>query len=540
MTQATRDESKLPAVFTPATPRDRRVAFALVAAIACVVIGILPNALAPLPRIDGFVPAAQAVIVAVELITAALLFAHYATEHSRALLCLACGYLFSAVVVAAHTLTFPGAFAPTGLFDARLDTAAWLYVPWHLAIPISAIVYSLAKQKPGDVLPGSPATMIQRAALGAILTGVVVAWAIIAARDRLPMLAVSETTFDAAASVIALVPLIASVAACIVLWNRRSSVLDEWLMVALIASVAETALIASMGASRFTLSFYTTRMFAVVVSSAVLVALLTDMARLYMRMSAAVKAVQRERATRLMNLDVVISSIGHEIRQPLTVTRMCTEVIDSVLRRLGVNVDEVRESLDDISSSTVRIGETIESFRSLYKNADEDQITLDVNEIVQESLRPMISELDQRAILLTRRFAADLPPVVGRKGQLREVFTNIVQNAMDAMVPLENRSHTLQVTTSYASDQILIAIEDSGTGIGSERLPTLFTAFISTKEFGMGLGLSICQMIVDRHHGHLSVASELGQWTRFEVRLPVSMQPNSPALAERSMVKMEA
>jgi signal transduction histidine kinase len=151
---------------------------------------------------------------------------------------------------------------------------------------------------------------------------------------------------------------------------------------------------------------------------------------------------------------------------------------------------------------------------------------------VQESLRPMLAELDQRGILLTRQFATDLPAVVGHKGQLREVFANILQNAMDAMVPVNERRHALRVITSHARDQIWVTIEDSGLGIEPERLPTLFTAFVSTKEFGMGLGLSICQMIVDRHHGRLSVSSDLGQWTRFEIQLPASAELGSSAPLE--------
>jgi signal transduction histidine kinase len=87
-----------------------------------------------------------------------------------------------------------------------------------------------------------------------------------------------------------------------------------------------------------------------------------------------------------------------------------------------------------------------------------------------------------------------------------------------------------------------VTIEDSGAGIAAERLPNLFTAFVSTKARGMGLGLSLCQMIVDRHNGDLSVASDVGKGTRFEVSLPAEPVAAAAAGAGRmpAGVKVEA
>ena len=114
-----------------------------------------------------------------------------------------------------------------------------------------------------------------------------------------------------------------------------------------------------------------------------------------------------------------------------------------------------------------------------------------------------------------------LPPVLGHRGQLREVLVNIVQNAIDELGRVHDRARTLRVrTTSAQRNRVAITIEDSGGGIAAERLPNLFTAFVSTKARGMGLGLSLCQMIVDRHNGQLAVSSELGKGTRFEVSFP--------------------
>lgn len=520
-TQDARDDSMQSILAAPVVPRDRRVALAFGIAIAIAFMGIASRPLTPLARNDGFIPAVQVVIVATDFIAAVLLFARYAVDRSRALLWLACGYLFSAVIVVAQTLTFPGAFTPSGLLGASPQTAAWLYVPWHLALPCAAIAYALAKGKSDDdAACGTSAFVIRRAVLATAMAAVAVIIAVLLARDILPVLVVSETSFSVAARVVTALPFAASAVAFVLVWTRRTSILDEWLMVALCAAVAEAALIVFVGASRYTLAFYVSRLFAVAVSSAVLVALLTDMARLYVRLSIAVKALQRERAVRLMNLDVVVGAIGHEIKQPLTVIEMCTTIIDGLLRRPTIPVDEVRLNLGDIKKGGVRIVETIDSLRGLFREQPQRQQAIDVNELARESLATLDAALSAQDIAITTELAPDLPRVIGHGGQLREVLINIVQNAIDAMAPLTDRPRKLQVGTSFDRGRVSITVQDSGPGIEPERLPGLFTASISTKTSGMGLGLNICQMIVDRHNGKLSVSSELGKRTRFEVILP--------------------
>lgn len=518
-----RDDSRLSVASVPTTARQRRLALAFTAGIAVMGVIIAWIGLVPLPRSDGFVPAVQGVIASVEFITAVLLFAQYSLERSRALLVLAGGYLFTALIVVAHTLTFPGAFAPTGLLGAGAQTAAWLYVVWHLAVPAAACGYALLKNRPPPAfgLPPAADGPIFRTVLVLVAAAAALTWAAIEVGDSLPTLVVSARTFASTASVVTALPLAVSVAAFGLLWRRRASVLDEWLLVAIVASVAETALVVFVGASRYTFSFYASRQLAIVAAGAVLVALLSEMTGLYSRLATAVKALQRERANKLMNLDVVVSTIAHEIKQPLMVITTCSTVIDNLLRKPKIDLDEVRLNLHDVTSSSVRIAETIDGLRGLFRDPREAQQPIDVNALCLESLKTLEHELSRSGIAVATELAADLPPVVGHKGQLREVFVNIVQNAVDALAPLADRERTLKIRSGYAQrNRISIVIEDSGVGIEPERLPSLFTAFITTKERGMGLGLSLCQMIVDRHNGQLSVSSDVGKGTRFEITLP--------------------
>lgn len=533
--QSPRDDTRLSVASVPPTPRQRKIALAFAVGVACAGFIIAWIGLIPMPRSDGFIPAVQGVIAAVEFITAVLLFAQYATESSRVLLVLAAGYLFTALIVVAHALTFPGAFSPTGLFGAGPQTAAWLYVVWHAAIPVAASAYALLKRESLSAagVGAAPGVAIWRTALVAILAAVVLTWAAIAAADWLPTLVLTTRTFTSTASIVTALPLVLGVLAIGLLWRRRTSVLDEWLLVALVAAVAETALVVFVGASRYTFAFYASRPLAVVAAGAVLVALLSEMTGLYLRLAAAVNALQRERASKLTNLDVVVSSIAHEIKQPLMVITTCSAVIDNLLRKPKVDVDEVRLNLRDVTSASVRIAETIDGLRGLFRNPREAQQPIDVNSLCLDSLKTLEAELSNHGIAVTTELTAGLPPVLGHKGQLREVFVNIVQNAIDALAPLSDRARTLWIRTGYAQrNRISVLIEDSGVGIEPERLPSLFTALVTTKERGMGLGLSLCQMIVDRHDGQLSVSSDVGKGTRFEITLP--FEPAAPAAPTKS------
>ena len=526
-----RDDSRLSVASVPATHRQRKIALAFAVGVASAGFLIAWIGRVPMPRSDGFVPGVQGVVAAVEFITAMLLFAQYATERSRALLVLAAGYLFTALVVVAHALTFPGAFSATGLLGAGPQTAAWLYVVWHAAVPVAACAYTLLKtQQPSAAgVDAVPAVAIWLTVLVVVPAAVVFTWVAIVAADALPTLVVSTTTFASTARVVTALPLALSVLAFGFLWRRRTSVLDEWLLVALVAAVGETALVVFIGASRYTFAFYASRPLAVVAAGAVLVALLSEMTGLYVRLAKVVNALQRERSSRLMNLDVVVSSIAHEIKQPLMVITTCSTVIENLLRKPKIDVEEVRLNLRDVTSASARIAETIDGLRGLFRNPREAQQPIDVNSLCLDSLKALEAELSSHDVAVTTELTPDLPPVAGHKGQLREVLVNILQNAIDALAPLADRARTLRIRTGYAQrNRISILIEDTGVGIEPERLPSLFTASITTKERGMGLGLSLCQMIVDRHNGQLSVSSDVGRGTRFEVTLP--FDPTAPVV----------
>lgn len=146
VTRGTTDEYPLLLANLPPSDRQRRLAFAIVAAFVVAFVITVPFATAPLPRFVAWVPAFTTALIINDLITSTLLFSQFSITNQLALLVLAIGYLFSALIIIPYALTFPGVFAPTGLLGAGLQSAVWFYITWHVTSPLSVIIYELVKQ----------------------------------------------------------------------------------------------------------------------------------------------------------------------------------------------------------------------------------------------------------------------------------------------------------------------------------------------------------------------------------------------------------
>ena len=135
----------------PATSRDRTAALAVVGVSSVLFACAVPFAGVPLAPMPAFVASYQSALAINDLITAVLLFSQFAVLRSRALLLLASGYLFTAAAAIVHALTFPGLFAPTGLFGAGPQTTVWLYMIWHGGFPLLVLGYALLRDADGGV-----------------------------------------------------------------------------------------------------------------------------------------------------------------------------------------------------------------------------------------------------------------------------------------------------------------------------------------------------------------------------------------------------
>jgi two-component system, NtrC family, sensor kinase len=244
--------------------------------------------------------------------------------------------------------------------------------------------------------------------------------------------------------------------------------------------------------------------------------------------------LQRERDNKLMNLEAMAASIAHEVRQPLSAIATSGNAALRFLGRTPPDHKEVRSSLSRIISNSHRASQVFDNIRTLFGKVDKGHELIDMNEIVLEVLHTLRGELKDRVITVRTELTSQLPLVMGHRGQLHEVLLNLVRNAIEAMDAIKDGRRVLQARTERhdGRDEIVVAIEDSGPGIDPEKLDGIFDAFVSTKPQGMGLGLAICRMIIDRHGGQLSASSGKRRGAVFQFILPRQSVDSDAARSE--------
>jgi C4-dicarboxylate-specific signal transduction histidine kinase len=175
-----------------------------------------------------------------------------------------------------------------------------------------------------------------------------------------------------------------------------------------------------------------------------------------------------------------------------------------------------------------RISGVFDSLRALFGKPDREKELVDVNETAIEALRYLRWQLRNHEIFTLTHLTSELPPIEGNKGQLQEVIVNLVQNAIEAMDELTTERRVLQIRAEPAIDRIVVTVEDSGPGIDENKAAGIFDPFVTTKRDGMGLGLAISRMIVERHGGELTVAPAHPHGCIFRMVLPIGLAATPP------------
>jgi len=528
------DEFGLSVATVHPTLQERRWAFAAIGMIVIGFAAVSPYADIYLWRLDSFIPTIQVVISITSLITAALLFGQFSTMGLRGVLVLAGGYLFVALIVISHILTFPGAFSPTGLLGAGAQSAPWLYIFWHFGFPVAVIGYVLLKDVRNSVRFSGFFAIVWTTMIVAGLVGLLT-WIATAQHQLLPVLFSDATSFAQLATYATGTDLFLSALALVLLLKRGRSVLDLWLSVIICAFIAELVINTVMISGRFTLGWYLARAFAVLVPTIVMILLLAQTFALNARLMSMTMMLKRERDNKLASLDAVVASIAHEVRQPLTSIAIHGAAAQRYLKHTPPNFLAVGRSLGAMVDASMRASEIFDSIRALFSNVDPELRPIDVNQLAAEALDLLREELHAHGIKISVQQNLQLQPIMAHKGQLREVFINLIQNAIDAMKTISGRGRILRISTDrHGNDAIIISVEDTGSGIDPSKVADLFEPFASTKEKGMGLGLAICKSIVERHHGQLSVLSQIDCGTRFDITLPISPPAQQELLDKRA------
>jgi signal transduction histidine kinase len=320
----------------PASREQRRLALAAALVSVAIFLAAAPFAQLRLAAVPAFLPIYQTALVVNELITAVLLFGQFDILRTRALLVLACAYLFSALMAVMHALSFPGLFAPTGLLGAGPQTTAWLYFLWHGGFPLMVIAYALMRDEP-ERPRGSARTALLAGAGATALAVCAFALLTTAAHDTLPVIMSGDRDVSAK-TVVATGSWLLCLVALPLLWRRRPhTVLDLWLMVVICAWVFDIALAAVLNAGRYDVGWYAGRIYGLLAASFVLLVMLLENSALYARLAEA-HGRHGKRLQILHEIDIAMAaeqppeaiagSVIQPLREVLGVTRAIVNLFD--------------------------------------------------------------------------------------------------------------------------------------------------------------------------------------------------------------------
>jgi signal transduction histidine kinase len=526
----TSDEQQFMLATLPPSRRQIRLALGVVAVLVAAFVVTAPFANTPLRPVYAFIPALETAILVNDLITSALLFAQYVIVRRWALLVLASGYLFTALIVIPHALTFPGLLAPTGLLGAGIQSTVWLFIFWRAGSPLVVIIYALFKDSddgPAGKSRYSPGTAVASSVTVVIALVCAMTWIATAGEPFLPKIFLDDIHVNQTRALMAGgVTFSLQTAALVLLWTRRRSVLDMWLMVVCCAWMLDVAMGATLIDGRFNLGWYAGRLFGFSATLFILLVLLSETTALYARMVQSVMREQSDREGRKTAADAMSASIAHEIKQPLAAIVANAEVSVYLLTKIkwdSSDLQEARTALNDIVEDGHRAAELIANVRSIFKKDIHRRAWLSVNDLVREVLAMVQVDLRMQGISLSIELREGLPQLLVDRGQLQQVFLNLIMNAIEAMRSVADRVHLLRITSHaiLESSGVLVTVEDSGTGIAKHTEGRIFETFFSTKSTGTGLGLTICRSIVESHGGSIQVASNNPHGTIFLVALPL-------------------
>jgi signal transduction histidine kinase len=240
--------------------------------------------------------------------------------------------------------------------------------------------------------------------------------------------------------------------------------------------------------------------------------------------TAALMRTQTElaRLSRVLSMGELTASIAHEISQPLTAVVTHGQACLEWLSGNPPNLEKARLSTESVVRDGTRAGAVIDRMRALFRKEAPVKDWTDLNQVIHELTVFLHNEADARRVSMRTQLSPALPSVMADKVQLQQVVMNLILNGMDAMSGDTARERELVIRSQKdTGDQVLIAVEDSGSGLDPEMAEKIFDPFFTTKPHGIGVGLSISRSIIESHRGQLWASPRPGGGTIFQFTLPV-------------------
>src|SRR5215216_1507478 len=226
---------------------------------------------------------------------------------------------------------------------------------------------------------------------------------------------------------------------------------------------------------------------------------------------------------RVTALGELSSSLAHELTHPLTAILSNAQAAQRFLANDDVDLDEVREILNDIVTQDQRAGEVIHGLRLLLKKGElqEHCDDVDLNEVIRDVVNLMRSDLINRNVTVDTDLAQNVPAITGDRVQLQPVLLNLALNGCEAMAEYNSLERRLLIASQWEDGAVQMSVTDRGSGIPEEKMQQVFERFFTTKKEGMGLGLSVCRTIIDAHRGKIWATNNAGGGATFHLSLPI-------------------
>ncbi len=521
---------------------ERGIAIGLIVLSCLTVVLVAPFARLHLPQIAAFIPAYQAALLVIDLITAAVLYGQFAQNGWSGLLIVASAYFFDACMIVPHTLTFPGVFSPTGLLGAGPQTTAWLYLFWHGGFALFLLVYAVLRLFKGvnirAVLGASVISILAVAALAVALTTLATL-----GHDRLPVIMQgSDYSLVVAKGISPGVCLIA-LAALAALWPQRNrSILDLWLMVVLVAWICDVLLGAVVGSARFDLGFYVGRAFGLFSSSVLLLMLLVEVVRLQAALTRSQEALGR--IQHFEAIGKLSGGIAHDFNNLLTIIGGAAEMI----RRSPGDESKVARLAESIRTAVQRGGATTQQLLTFARQQVSHAETVNPNHLLQR-FEPLLRQAAGAHVEIRLEMSSVVDPLRVDPAQFEAAVLNLVVNARDAL-PSGGRVIVRTENTAISStdelegalppgDFVVVEVADSGVGMTPEVAAQATNPFFTTKPFGSGSGMGLSQVygFVKTFGGFLHIDSAPGQGTTVKMFFPKAADMPKSAVTEALPVR---
>ena len=263
---------------------------------------------------------------------------------------------------------------------------------------------------------------------------------------------------------------------------------------------------------------------AIIVVQAALIAVLLNerRRRQFAEAQSRDRLTELARVVRFSTAGELTASIAHEINQPLGAILTNAETAEEILKSPKPDIAELKEIVQDILQDDRRAGEIIRRMRSLLTKAPFELKRLDLNEVVRDTVELLTSVDVARNVQMISVTAPDALPILGDRIQLQQVILNLVVNGIDAMRNTPGENRVIGIRTARIDEFAELSVSDRGSGIQEDKLKKVFEPFYTSKEEGMGMGLSIARTIIEAHHGVISARNRDHGGASFRIKLPIS------------------